>query len=379
MQLFWIWLATRPGMGAERKRALLEMFSDPQEIYRETEFPGVSSRAVKGLRDKDLSGAEELLRRCEKSGVEPVSLVDREYPRRLREVADAPVVLYRKGTLPREDTAWVGVVGTRRATLYGMDAARQLSMELARCGGVVVTGMAAGVDSAAAEGALRGHGPVVGVLGCGADQVYPAENRQLYRRVVEEGGCLLSEYPPGASPRTWSFPQRNRIISGVSDAVAVTEAPERSGALITARMALEQGREVFAVPGNLGQSACAGSNALLRDGAQVVLRGWDILREYVSRYPGTLREAAWEPEHPEGAPREEKKSAPAIDKAELTDYSDLSEREKAVLALLDREGKHPDELLSQTELPYGQMLAALTVLEIRGLAKTLPDGRKARN
>lgn len=379
MLIHWIWYSQRGDMNEGQKIELLERFQDAEDIFRAG--PEALSGCPSSLCDKELDSAEKVLARCVENKVHIATWNDEFYPRLLRSIPDPPVILYFRGELSQiPETAAVGVVGTRKASQYGLEAAQRLGYQIAKCGGVVVTGMAAGVDSAAAQGALQGEGRVIGVLGCGPDQVYPASNEALYKKVLKDG-CILSEYPPGSPPTGWHFPRRNRIISGMSDGVVVVEAPERSGALITARYAMEQGRDVYAVPGNLGVSACAGSNALLREGGEVVTCGWDILSEYAEKYPGKLcRNDSSEPvirKIPAKEPEKEK----VVDKADKPPYSDLSKlsaNERALYALLEEAGKPVDEVLAQADLPAAAALSALTTLSIKGWTRTLPGGRIAR-
>ena len=180
------------------------------------------------------------------------------------------------------------MVGTRHASPYGMTTAKKMGYQITKCGGIVVSGMAYGIDGMAMKGALTAGAPVVGILGCGAEMVYPPSNRPLFSD-VENYGCIMSEFPPGTPPVKWNFPKRNRIISGMSCGVLVVEAPEKSGALITARCAADQGRDVFVVPGNIDVPTFVGSNRLLRDGAIAVSSGWDILSEYQMQFPDKIR------------------------------------------------------------------------------------------
>jgi DNA processing protein len=212
----------------------------------------------------------------------------------------------------------------------------------------------------------------VGILGCGLDIVYPRCNRDLFRK-MEQQGCLISEYPPGTKPNRWQFPERNRIISGISCGVLVVEAPEKSGALITARQALEQGRDVYAVPGNIGVDSCLGSNALLRDGAGVVMSGWDILENYAHRYPDKIRK-----DIPKTAPFPEKI---AVDNPVTPIYSDVDKKadgpdavERMLLSALGTEEALIDTLIAKTGLPSAEVLAALTMLEVQGMVTTRPGG-----
>lgn len=399
MLLHWIWLSERPGLNQQTKLTLLERFHDPEDIYNLTEFDdcvGLSNEVLESLQNKDLSDAEKILEQCAKKRIHIVTWNDRNYPALLRAITDPPVLLYYKGTLPDWDNrALIGVVGTRKASAYGLHSAKHIAGQLARCGGIVVTGMALGVDAMAAAGAMDNGASVVGVLGCGVDRIYPANNRALFYRVVDNGGCLLSEYQPGTPPNHWHFPRRNRIISGIAAGVLVVEAPEKSGALITARCALEQGRDVFAVPGNLGVAGCAGSNGLLRDGAAFVTCGWDILSTYAERYRDTVHpddtlqpvelerfeipRVAEETEVFSSAlPKSDKK---AVDNMPASPYSGectppVSAEEQAVLSQLSNRQRLIDDVIAGTGLPSGKALAALTMLELKGMAKSLP-GRYA--
>ena len=290
--LHWIWLTQRPRLGARGIWQLLREFGSPEELYAADdaalERAGVTPALRRTLLDKDLRAARAVLERCEQTEVRTVVLTDAVYPSRLRLQEDAPILLYYKGTLPGEERPIVGLVGARQADEAGLRLARRFGAEIAACGGAVCTGMAKGVDAAAAWGALEGGGSVVGVLGCGPDIVYPRENAELFARVPARG-CLLSEYPPGTPPDARRFPVRNRLISALSDGVAVIRAAERSGSLITARWAAEQGRDVFAVPGAPDDPLSRGCNALLRNGAFAAESGWDVLERYQFRYPGTVR------------------------------------------------------------------------------------------
>ena len=254
---YWVWLASLPGVGSRAKLQLLEHFSSPEEIYyaqpEELLLTGaVNKTQALLLADKSLSRAEDVLSACAKTGQFIVTLDDTTYPSRLRDIFDPPLLLYGKGSMPIfDDEAAIAVVGTRNCTAYGTDVASQLGYELARQGALVLSGMAKGIDGAAMKGALRAGGFTAAVLGGGVDVVYPAENRRIYEDVAATG-VLLSEYPPGTEPMASHFPVRNRILSGLSLAAVVVEAPERSGALITASTALEQGRQLPAYGGTQG-------------------------------------------------------------------------------------------------------------------------------
>ena len=409
MLIHWIWLATRP-MHDREKLAALEHFHDPEDIFFADPsaydyVPGLSGEAAEALRDKDLLSGERILADCAREKIHILTFRDGAYPMRLKNIADPPMVLYYKGTLPDFDgLPVIGVVGTRKASLYGMTAAKRLGYQIGRCGAAVVSGAASGIDGVAMQGALSADGPVVGILGCGVDVVYPQSNKGLFAD-LERHGCLISEFAPGTPPYKWNFPKRNRIISGIADGVLVVEAPEKSGALITARQALEQGRDVFVVPGNIDVPSCAGSNALLRDGAIMVRSGWDVVSEYQHLYPEKIRRdngpgrlTAYEdelaPAHPTvkvaqnaelphaAAEKPETKKKKSIDNAGTSAYSDgckeipnLNPNEQAILDQLASGERLVDDVIAATGLPSGQILAALTMLEVKGLVKTLPGRR----
>ena len=314
MLVHWIWFAHRPGLNDRDKMALLQHFRDPEDIYFADDGAfdaiGLSEDAKTALREKNLTSAEEILEACDREKLHILTCQDAAYRARLKNIADPPVVLYYKGRLPDFDgSPVIGVVGTRKASAYGLTTAKRMGYQIARCGGIVVSGMAYGIDGMAMSGALTAGAPAVGVLGCGADIVYPISNRALFRD-TEEYGCILSEFAPGTPPAKWTFPKRNRIISGLSCGVLVVEAPEKSGALITARLAAEQGRDVFAVPGNIDQPSFVGSNRLLRDGAIMVSSGWDVLSEYEALFPDKIRKED-APAHQTAYPDEVRKAAEA--------------------------------------------------------------------
>ena len=415
MLLHWIWLAHRPGIGDRMKVRLLQHFRDPEDIYyadgesyRHVE--GMTAEAAESLKDKDLSAAESVLGACRREGLHILTFQDAAYPSKLKNIADPPILLYYKGQLPDLDgLPVIGVVGTRKASAYGMQTAKRMGYQIARCGGVVVSGMACGIDGMAMSGALTAGETTLGVLGCGADMVYPPSNRALFRD-VEQYGCIVSEFAPGTQPAKWTFPKRNRIISGLSDGVLVVEAPEGSGALITANHALEQGRDVFVVPGNIDQPGFVGSHRLLRDGATLVSSGWDILSEYEALYPHRIRrdhtpsQQTVYPEEMEKALSEPKKttakvaqnpSVPgkskalkkilekkSIDNCPTEAYSDvnavlpkLSADEQSIVKLLSSGERLVDDVIAETGLTTGKILALLTMLELKGLVRRLPGKR----
>ena len=405
MLIHWIWLALRKGMGDRLRLQLLRHFRTPEAVCLAAprdfdRVEGMTAAAKKSLLDRDLSPAQRVLDQCAQQQIRILTLSDAAYPKRLKNISDPPLVLYYKGRLPEfDETPVIGVVGTRKASDYGAHIAGKLGYEISRCGGIVVSGMAAGIDCEAMNGALAAGGPTVGVLGCGVDKVYPTSAKELYQ-AVEAHGCILSEFPPGTPPAKWNFPKRNRIISGLSCGVLVVEAPEKSGALITAREAAEQGRDVFVVPGNIDSPSCAGSNRLLRDGAGVVTCGWDVMEEYLGFFPDKIRKAEEAPvperqKQPQPVPpkplKPEKKKPvsdqfgkKAIDKAASSSYSDvntaltgLTEEERKIVLSLQNGDRLVDDVVAETGLTTGKALAILTMLELKGILRRLPGKRIA--
>ena len=419
MLLHWIWLAHRPGLSDRGRAALLQRFQDPEDIFyadRKTlaEVEGLSGTGLEALGDKSLDEAQSILKICRDKKLGILTFQDAAYPRRLRNISDPPAVLYYKGQIPDlESCPAIAVVGTRKASAYGLTTAKRMGYQIARCGGIVVSGMAYGIDGMATAGALTAGSPAVGVLGCGVDVVYPMSNRSLFRD-MEEYGWLVSEFPPGYPPSRWTFPKRNRIISGMCNGVLVIEAPEKSGSLITARQAAEQGRDVFAVPGNIDLPSFQGSNQLLRDGAIMVSSGWDVVSEYEGLYPNSVRKELGQcrqtayPEEVQFAADSEKqyekvaqdiqkpkqirnlkKKLDKIDKKDIdntasrpysvvdTDSIPLSDEERSVIQILEQGERLVDDVIAQTGLPAGKLLSLLTMLELKGVVRRLPGKRIA--
>ena len=411
MLSYWIWLSTRPHVSDRMKAELIRRFQSPEEIYYAGAdslscIEGLTSEAVAALADKDLKAAEAILQDCRRENIRILTYQDAAYSARLKNISDPPLVLYYKGILPDFDgSALIGVVGTRKASAYGMKTAKKMGYQIARCGGIVVSGMAYGIDGMATRGALAAGASAVGILGCGVDLVYPASNRGLFAD-MEQYGCLLSEFTPGTPPLAHNFPKRNRLISGLSCGVLVVEAPEKSGALITAQAALEQGRDVFVVPGNIDVDTFVGSNRLLRDGAVAVSSGWDILSEYEQQFLGKIRknDATVLPEGDDAvcpvAARSEKNQPKVAQKAKLfgkdtlskqnedklvidnggaSPYSDVEDRrppllpeEQRIVSALSHQPRLIDDVLAETGLPSAKLLSVLTLLQVKGIVKQHP-------
>ena len=387
MLKYWLWLAELPGLGNQARLALLRHFGSPEAVFfadREELLlaEGVTKAQAELALNRDLAWADHILADCQRLGLRVLTIRDAEYPKRLRSIFDPPLLLYVKGRLPAfDEEAAVAVVGTRECTPYGAACAERLGHEIAACGGVVVTGLARGVDSAAARGALRGGNTVVGVTGNGLDLYYPYESRFLYDDVAA-AGALISEYPPGSGADGWHFPVRNRIMSGLSVAALVVEAPERSGALITARLALEQGRDVYAVPGPIDAPDSVGCNRLIRDGAGLAASGWDVLRDYEARFPGKLHPLgetpAWTPlpTRRRAAPKAEEAPEPAPPALRTAGLEGLTDDQIALLRVLEAEAPtHVDDLIEVTGIPARRAASALTLLEVDGLVRQ-SDGKR---
>jgi DNA processing protein len=346
---YWIGLSLVPEVGPILSRRLLAEFGTPSRIF--TADSG-SLRRVEGLGPekagyiKSFNGwsmVERHLKESEKKKISVVACDDPSYPEVLREVESAPVLLYMKGEYQPDDRYAVAVVGSRKHTDYGETVARKFSGELARSGLTIVSGMARGIDTLAHMSALSAGGRTVGVLGSGLDVPYPPENKKLME-MAAESGALISEFPPGTLPLKDNFPRRNRLISGLSLGVLVVEATASSGSLITANYALEQNREVFAVPGNITSANSAGTNRLLRQGARPVLETNDVIEELAPVLKGFIR-------------------------AEHRQSVELSADENRLCTCLTREPRHIDMLSRETKLPIQTMLDMLLSLELKGIVR----------
>ena len=398
-----IWLSTREGMRPELAAALLRRFGTAEAAYfadeQELDLLGLPGRLRQSLLDKSLDGTERVLEACDREGMTILTCQDAAYPERLLQLEDYPLVLYVKGTLPRMDgEVAVGMVGSRRCTPYGETMAGRIALELARAGAVVVSGLAEGIDAASLKGALQGGGKVVSVLAGGADVIYPRSSRWLYQDVLA-AGAVISENPPGTRPEGWRFPIRNRLISGLSLGIVVVEAAEeRSGSLITAHDALDQGRDVFAVPGPADAPMSGGTNALISRGeARLVRSAWDILAEYSSQFPhklsfppplraeeaaarlapqpeqGVDREETLQPSRPEQSPAPGgEEDLPLLSAADL---ARLGDEQRDILQLLAEHRLTADELVGRTDIPARRVNAALTILQAQGYLKELPGRR----
>jgi DNA processing protein len=363
----WLALTLTPGVGAGRGRRLVELFNGVDRLFRasltELEAAGLPGGAAQSLAlGKSLELAEEELDRVRAFGARVLGQDDPGFPKRLHEIYDPPLVLYLRGNPEAIDKVGVAVVGTRHPTPYGVGMAERLACDLAARGLAIFSGMARGVDTAAHRGALNAHGTTVAIWGTGVDVTYPKENQKLTDQILASGGAIVSEFPLGTFPAPQNFPIRNRIISGISVGVLVIEAGEYSGTRVTARCALEQGRDVYAVPGNVTNKLSWGPNTLIKQGAALVAT-WEDVWEAL---PADIRLALTPPEQP---------ASEAAETASLFGSPDLPQDEKRIFSLLRAdESTHIDELVEglASHLSSSQIFAALFELEVSGRIRELP-------
>ncbi|WP_298029156.1 DNA-processing protein DprA [uncultured Dysosmobacter sp.] len=368
---YWLWLTELRGLTNQSKLALLRHFGTPEDVFYADSgeillAEGMTRDQAALLEDHSLEGADRILADCQRLGFRLLTLQDAEYPGRLRNIYDPPCLLYVQGRLPAfDEAAAVAVVGTRNCTPYGEVCAEKLGYGLASGGAVVVSGLARGIDAAGLRGALRAGGVTVGVLGNGLDVKYPYESRYLYDDVAASG-VLLSEYPPGTRALGRHFPVRNRILAGLAAAVLVVEAPESSGALITAETAVEQGKEVFAVPGPIDAPASVGCNRLIQDGAGLTMDAFDILEHFAERFPGKLRlDRVREVPKVLGYQARQAAEAKPVPPSLSLAKAGLTDDQIALLRVLDSEVPAlVDDLIERTEIPTRRVLSALTMLEL---------------
>ena len=388
---YWLWLATRKGLGTLNGVRLLEQFGTPEAVYfangEEYEtVQNLSNQGKESLGDKALTGAEAILGDCHRLGYRLLTLQDAEYPNRLRSISDPPMVLYLRGKLPHVDEELViGMVGARKATPYGRKVAGSMALDLSRAGVVLCSGVAEGIDTASIRGALSAGGTVISVLAGGLDQVQFGSSRQLYDDIAATG-VLISEYPPGTPHASGNFRPRNRIISGLSEGVVVVEGGHSSGALITARAAWDQGREVFAVPGNVDAPMSVAPNRLIHDQIAMAVRdAADVLAEFTLRYPlrevapplegeereqrlGEILERVAARQENRGHEPKEEQQAPQAEPTQLSEAErqSLTDDQRDLLLALAGKRLHPDELVEQTQIPARRVLSALTLLQVQG-------------
>ncbi|MCX7746988.1 MAG: DNA-processing protein DprA [Clostridia bacterium] len=355
---YWIWLSSIPGIGSKRVLSLIDYLGSPEAIWNASEVqlrqaPNMTPGALKRILERKFR--DELNKNLEriydqKIGV--ITIQDPDYPYYLKNIYDPPIALYVKGSLEKDEKV-IAVVGSRKATPYGLKIAESLSCELASCGITVISGMAKGIDAYAHQGALKAGGRTIGVMGCGPDIVYPRENKELIEKAARSG-AIISEYLPGVLPVPFHFPARNRIISGMALGVVVIEAGERSGSLITANFALEQGRDVFAVPGNVNSDNSKGTNRLIRDGAKLVTSVEDILEELnISLQVNPNLNASKNREN-------------------TLVLKGLDSDERKIAECLMEEPLHIDTLARKCGTTIGAVNSLLVMLELKGVVEQLP-------
>ncbi len=356
---YWVGLSMVRGLGPKSFSKLYDRYGSAERIWnlpgRELLSLGVSQSLANSLEQtRGEVSLEKELEKIRRLGVSLVRIVDKEYPYRLKNIPSSPFLLYVRGKLHEEDSLALSVVGTRKCSNYGVRVTKYLVKALSDRGFTIVSGLAYGIDSTAHRTALNNSGRTVAVLGCGVDRVYPAGNRELAQRIVDgDRGAVVSEFPLGFPPTAGNFPARNRIISGLGLAVLVTEAPKKSGALITASCAAEQGRTVYAVPGSLFSSCSGGTNRLIMDGATPVVGCEELLSDL-------------------GA---------SVEKKQVKARTELpkGENEKIVFDVLGGSGRHVDKIVRASGLPVSVVLSTLSKMELRGMVVDCGGGKWARS
>lgn len=380
---YWLWLNAAANVPPKAKAMLLEHYGSPEEMYfaPQGEYKKLLGDKIEGidaLELRDLDSALRIIDDCDRQGISIISCQDALFPDRLKNIYSTPSIIYVKGTLPAvDDEAAIAVIGTRKASPYGLKMGRKIGYEIAKCGGVVVSGLTAGIDAAGAEGALMAGGRVIGVLGTPHEK----EKGRLAEDVAQSG-ALISEYPPGTTPVSSFFRARNRIAAGLSIGVTVVEAPMQSGTKLFVDEAMEQGKEIFAVPGNADNINCAGSNAMLKEGAKAVTNGWDVLSEFELQFPEKLKKvdaqipSGWkksEKTEDKKSPAIQKRTKKVIDKPESTEYIDLkkqlenlSQSQISIISAMNCSSMHVDDIIESTGFSPARVLADLTILQLKG-------------
>lgn len=365
----WIALNMTPGVGPRVTARLLEHFGSAEAVFeaprRELALARLTPETIESIANRELhERAEREIENVRKLGGDILVLDDGVYPTLLRETYDPPVVLYVKGQWSESlEGPCVAIVGSRRCSTYGQNAALMLSRELAQRGVTIVSGLARGIDASAHRGALEAGGRTVGVMGTGLDQVYPRDHKKLAEEILGNKGALVSQFPLGTPPVSENFPYRNRVISGLSLGVVVVEAAENSGSLITARLAMEQNREVFAVPGNITSRNSFGTNYLIKGAGAKLVQQW---QDVASELPAEIAAQLLPP------PSKKKRKGELVDQLQLTP-ADLNENERAIFKLLTTDTPMQiDTLAETTKLSITQLTTALLTLEMRELIRALP-------
>ena len=353
--IYWLALSLTPGVGSVLIKRLLDRFKTPEAVFHAPlrdlmRIEGLGERVASEIQKGPLEKAvKKELALLEKVNGKIVVLSDDTYPKRLKDIYDPPALLYVRGELRKGDELAVAIVGSRKTSPYGRWFTEKIGQDLAARGVTIVSGMARGIDSMAHKGALQGGGRTIAVLGCGIDVIYPSENRNLFYQIIEHG-AVLSEFPMGSPPEGGHFPRRNRIISGLSIGAVIVQASAESGSLITARYALEQGREVFAVPGNVGAEGSRGTNQLIKEGAKLVESSEDILEDILPQWNREGETA-------------QKAEAPG---------AGLAGEEKILYELLGETPLHIDAIIRESQLDPGKVSSHLLNLELKGLISQWP-------
>jgi DNA processing protein len=361
-KLHWLALNMVPGVGPITYRSLVARFHDPEHVFAASarelaSIGGVGEKTIRAIKEfpaKKLA-AEELKRVADLGGG-ILTFREQGYPKNLLQIYDPPPLLYVRGEMEQSDPPMVAMVGSRRGSFYGRTVTKQISKELSLAGVLVVSGMARGIDTAAHLGALEAGKRTIAVFGCGIDVIYPPENKRLFFDIISHG-AIISEFPLSTPPDGKNFPRRNRIISGVSLGVVIVEASEDSGSLITASHALEQGREVFAVPGNIGMVTSKGTNRLIKQGAKLVEEAQDILVEILPQYGGL----------------------PAVGVIKKDDLPALSNAEDNILQFLSHTPLHIDEISRMSNMEIRLVSTILLELELKGVISQLGGKMFVRN
>jgi DNA processing protein len=375
--VYWLALRRARGVGPRTCKLLIEKFGTPEKIFQlradEIAAAGVPRNTARSITEfRDFEPLEKELCELPNIGAHLVKWTDADYPPNLRQIADPPPFLFVRGTAPLTDATCIAIVGARAASDIGRRMAQRLGLELAAKGFTVVSGLARGIDGEAHQGALDAHGKTIAVLGCGVDVIYPTEHRKLAEAILEGGGALISELPIGMQPLAENFPTRNRILSGLCLGVVIVEAAEKSGSLITARMALEQDRQVFAVPGSPLSGKTRGSNRLLKEGAKLVECVEDVIEELAPQMAGTIVE------RPPEAPVETARTPPPSNlRAEAVPLTEAFEGAKTIEKAVDSatailnnlkesERLHVDSIIESSGLNAQTVLRLLLELELEG-------------
>ncbi|MBR5156874.1 MAG: DNA-processing protein DprA [Clostridia bacterium] len=382
---YWLWLSLALYQSGRKITSLLEKFDTPSDIYNAgkadfRQIENINKKDIDRLCDKSLAKAEQVMEECRKKGIRIMTFNSEYYPKLLANIFDPPYVLYVKSQnrIDLNNALTVAVVGTRTMSDYGRDMAVKLGRDLASAGVTVISGMARGIDGAALSGALSAGGKTIAVLGCGVDIAYPPEHSEMMQKIAETG-MVISEYPPGSAPLPNHFPSRNRIISGLSSGTVVVESSESGGSLITASQALEQGRDVFAVPGKATEAKSDGTNELIRQGAHLVTSALDIISEYQSEYVNIFEKAMQTEQiriktEPVCATTEKVVSKTPVSPLPAVDnnlYKELPDNEKRIIDCMSFTPTHVDTLAEKTNLSASELNSALTLLEMKGLIKQL--------